>query len=578
MRSPAIGDDDFLSKLAKKYEKYKIPASITKKSVRQLCKPDSGFTLQYPQRFMSEFMGPASSFRGILIFHKIGSGKTCTAISIAERWKGKRNIIVVVPASLIGNFRDELRSQCAGQSYLTDAERRILNSSTPEQRERIIRTSDARIDKEYSIMSYNKFVDVIDRKKLSLKNTLLIIDEIQNVVSETGSYYAKISEYLRRRAPPDLRVVLLSATPIFDKPVEIALTLNLLRLKDPFPVGVDFYEMFITEEHNDKGIPRLSMKNQDEFARRVQGYVSYYRGMPAHTFPKVEFKVVRCVMHPFQLKAYNTVIKAQGIVAPAVSLLTLPTNFFLGGRMISNIAYPNLQPSEEGYTSWTGKNILLENVGKFSCKIARIVKRLRRSPGKSFVYSNFLAWGGLRPLAAVLETIGYRNFKDFDPLTDKRTQKYYAIWSGSDTLEYKEQIKHVFNDPDSRLTIMLGSPAIKEGVSFKRVRQVHILEPYWNMARLQQIMGRAIRYCSHADLPPDEQVVKVFLYQAVRPNENDYADRKNILQKMTIDRYIHHLALSKQSLIEQFETVLKANAVDCHLNKNANRDPFPCAE
>ena len=59
----------------------------------------------------------------ILIYHRIGAGKTCTAINIAEQWKHKKKIIVLVPASLIGNIRDELRSQCAGNSYLTEKER-----------------------------------------------------------------------------------------------------------------------------------------------------------------------------------------------------------------------------------------------------------------------------------------------------------------------------------------------------------------------------------------------------------------------------------------------------------------------
>ena len=54
----------------------------------------------------------------MLIYHKIGAGKTCAGVNICEQWKHKKNIVVVVPASLVGNFYKELRSECAGEEYI----------------------------------------------------------------------------------------------------------------------------------------------------------------------------------------------------------------------------------------------------------------------------------------------------------------------------------------------------------------------------------------------------------------------------------------------------------------------------
>jgi hypothetical protein len=51
-----------------------------------------------------------------------------------------------------------------------------------------------------------------------------------------------------------------------------------------------------------------------------------------------------------------------------------------------------------------------------------------------------------------------------------------------------------------------------EGISLANVRQVHIMEPYWNYVRLDQVKGRAIRICSHMDLPVDERNVDIFTY------------------------------------------------------------------
>ena len=68
----------------------------------------------------------------------------------------------------------------------------------------------------------------------------------------------------------------------------------------------------------------------------------------------------------------------------------------------------------------------------------------------------------------------------------------------------KEEIKYMYNKKENTngdiIKIMLGSPSIKEGVSLLRTEQVHIMEPYWNISRMLQIIGRAIRFCSHKDV------------------------------------------------------------------------------
>jgi len=114
------------------------------------------------------------------------------------------------------------------------------------------------------------------------------------------------------------------------------------------------------------------------------------------------------------------------------------------------------------------------------------------------------------------------------------------------------------NADGRNIKIMLGSPSIKEGVSLLRVQQVHILEPYWNMSRMLQIMGRAVRFCSHKDVSKGKRLVKIYLYLATYPGEK------------TIDQYIWSLAKRKNKLIEEFELALKESAFDCELMINRN--------
>ena len=92
----------------------------------------------------------------------------------------------------------------------------------------IIKKSEKKIDKYYTIYSYHKFVDLAKSNKIKLRNTLLIIDEVQNMISETGSFHKNLKKTIDN-SDDKTRVILLSATPMFDKPVEISMTLNLLK-------------------------------------------------------------------------------------------------------------------------------------------------------------------------------------------------------------------------------------------------------------------------------------------------------------------------------------------------------------
>ena len=145
MEYPKVNDSDFYQFINKKFSKFKIPKE--NKSLEEFCFPEK-YQLQIPQKFLSEFINPNTPYKGLLVFHQIGSGKTCTAISIAENFKKIKKVIIVVPASLKGNFRSELRSQCADDTYLSAKERGLLKILKPssEEYQKIIEKSDAKID------------------------------------------------------------------------------------------------------------------------------------------------------------------------------------------------------------------------------------------------------------------------------------------------------------------------------------------------------------------------------------------------------------------------------------------------
>jgi len=572
---PDINNDNFYSKINEIYKQYKIPNKH--QTIENICNPKE-FKLQLPQEFVSEFLNPKTPYKGILVYHRIGAGKTCTAVRIAERWKNEKKIIVVVPASLKGNFKNELRSLCAENNYLTPNERKELAKMHPNDKayKEIIELSDKRINKYYKIYSYNKFIDGINDGSVNLRNTLLIIDEIQNMVSDGGSYYETLYNAIHK-APKNLRIVLLSATPMFDKPNEIALTMNLLRMPEELPTGDDFDKTFIKIRKRTDDTYNHTVTNMDHFKHLIKGYVSFFRGAPPHVFPKMLIRFVRCEMKTFQYNAYirvlaneehelgskKTLLKS---VLKDLNVSDLPNNFYIGTRMVSNIVFPNKKLGEQGLKSLTEERIL-RDIKNFSIKFFEMMEKIQHSNGKIFIYSAFKEYGGIRSLIKVLEAYGYS-----DHTVNGDGKNRFAVLSGDESITAKEKIKTVFNMKDNlygkHLKIIIGSPAIKEGISFSGVRQVHILEPYWNQSRLDQIIGRASRFCSHKDLPEEKRDVKVYIYLAVH---------RRI--KESIDEYMQKLIIQKSKVINSFEQAIKESAIDCTLNKNANatdKDDIKC--
>jgi hypothetical protein len=273
-------------------------------------------------------------------------------------------------------------------------------------------------------------------------------------------------------------------------------------------------------------------------------------------------------MGDFQYRAYATVMGNEDRgnrfkeynktrLIRSGDIVKLPNNFFIGTRMVSNIAFPNNDINIDGLGSLT-KYQVKNNLDKYSIKFYKILKKVGKCHGKVFIYSTFRSFGGLESLIKILELSGY---KDYEKHGEGRRR--FGVFSGDENLAQKERIKEIYNRDDNiygnKLKILLLSPAAREGLSLYNVKQLHILEPYWNFSRISQILGRAVRYCSHKALPEEQRVVDAYIYIATHPNE-----------KETVDQYIAKIARKKSKIIQEFEDALKESAVDCQLFKNMN--------
>ena len=440
-----------------------------------------------------------------------------------------------------------------------------------------------KVNTVYEIMSHEKFLNriftikngnFIEGEYLSLlqkKNGLLIIDEAHGLVSAIGSNYRKLLIALRYYTD-SFRVVLLTGSPIYDKPFEFGLLINLLRPRMLFPDGFDnFNDIFIKDKQ---------MVNKELFKQMCSGYISYFKGGNPEAYPYKKVILMHHQMETYQYSVYKNALvkeierdqknklesKEEFIVRIATSESITDettTSVFNNSRLFCNIAFPESKPSslshvelieigtyefqqefpdtplppkaqlfdigvkstktnsnksrqqiiQQGLDEFKkkirGSSDVIKTVKVYSSKFAKIAEIIEVSQGPVFVYSNYVYYG-VEAMAAVMSAVGY------SPYPTKGPKGSYFIWKGqADPYEIKRANK-VFNSlqniDGSVLKIMFGTQSVMEGVDFKRVRQIHVLDPWWNDSRMQQVIARGIRLCSHRELPEDQREVQVFIH------------------------------------------------------------------
>ena len=216
------------------------------------------------------------------------------------------------------------------------------------------------------------------------------------------------------------------------------------------------------------------------------------------------------------------------------------------------------------------KSKLFDAMYTSSPKFMQIIFNIFKSAGPVLVYSNYVATEGLQIFKVYLSFFGFVSYEDDKDIESSNLGKKnpkdgfrYIEFHGGVEKELREANKKVYNMPENKfgdlIKIIMISPAGTEGINLRNTRQVHVIEPYWNEVRIEQIIGRAIRICSHADIPIDERHVDVFRYKMVISSK-----------KETTDERMESIARKKNNLLISFTEAVKEVAVDCQLFKSHN--------
>ena len=612
------------------------------------------------------------------VANNIITHNTCSAVAIAENFKDQvkkygTKIHILVSGPLIKeNWRDEI-IKCTKETYLKDI---TLNAGYIDEQEKAKQVKQAKVlaQQYYKIMSYRSFYKKVLGQKISdkkfdenkvkktyrknaegeferdiaidkidsLNNTLLIIDEAHNITdNEYGNAVKKIIDNSK-----NLKVVLLTATPMINFADEIIQLLNYIR-----PIDDQIYrdQVFTSDKSH---IMAFKPGGRTYLQNMASGYVSHFRGLNPLTFAEgidmgnvpdelLFTKLFRCPMLEFQTNTYVNILGTQddsldrrsqavsNFCFPGLStdkkdiigyfgkegmnnvrsqlksnkqlLQKLINDKFFDGKLDLNEVIKESDKNK----SITGLILKKENIRHFSIKFYNALVNLeelvqgKNGAGTAFIYFN-LVKVGIDLFTEVLQMNGYIEYNEdgnynindnvIDAITGLTYREYkdkgiknqffpstYITMTGKNEEaidqmpEAKKKIldsvyNNISNKDGRHIKLVLGSKVMNEGITLENVAEVHIMDVYYNLGKVHQVIGRALRECKHYKITNDDNPFpKVRIYRYVVSLKES--------TELTTEEQMYQKAEQKYLLIKDSERALKEVAFDCPINYHGNIFP-----
>ena len=260
-----------------------------------------------------------------------------------------------------------------------------------------------------------------------------------------------------------------------------------------------------------------------------------------------------------------------------------------------------------------------EELGEYSPKFVQVLENIQseENQGLHLIYTQFRTIEGIGILKLILEANGFAEFKikkvsdNWEIVEDAKDagKPKFVLYTGTEGAEEKEIVRNIYNStwdfvPPNIATrlreqgennfygdiikVFMITSSGAEGINLKNTRFVHVIEPYWHMVRIEQVIGRARRICSHQDLPENLRTVKVFLYISTLSEEQKTSEKNIELRirdiskldaktPVTTDEALFETASLKDKINRQILKAVKESAVDCSLYSTKNKDePLVC--
>lgn len=237
--------------------------------------------------------------------------------------------------------------------------------------------------------------------------------------------------------------------------------------------------------------------------------------------------------------------------------------------------------------------------------------------GLHLVYSQFRSYEGIEVFSMVLEQSGFARFKikrnsangwvlDIDE--DDWGKPMYALYTGTEDKMEREIIRKIYNGAWNEIPqniaselreisnnnnmgeiikVFMITSSGSEGINLTNTRYVHIMDPYWHPVRIEQVIGRARRICSHKNLSEALQTVEVFIYlmtftkKQIESDDSIELNLKDVSKlirnrPITSDEYMYEIATIKEKLNQQLIHAIKETAIDCVVYSKKSKENLHC--
>jgi SNF2 family DNA or RNA helicase len=447
----------------------------------------------------------------LLVVHGTGTGKTLTALAASQCFldlnpNGK--IIVISPASLIKNFEKEMPkygsrlsskyffysftkfTSLNHKAYLTPFELFYRDSlftfkrDNPEadseelryimlkyfnnkiKTKKVVGPDEGmkRFEDNPKYLAYKMRADEINLAGVyDCRGAMVIIDEAHNLRNMGVRYKAMFDSIIKAK-----KILLLTATPFVNKIHDFVPLINILY-RDPKILN-KMNKVIPADVRQDDPVYYKTLNN---LAQALKGKVSFYNEKDSDAFPKVRIHKIEVEMNMSFFREYEKALiddKKFGDV---------PELYYNGFRRAVNAV---------GVHEYLNQKI---------DDVLSIIKKGHQT----LIFTNWLE-DGVEILTKVFE----------------ENDISYIVISGEVQADLRLSIVESFNL--KRIQVLIITIAGSEGLDLKETRNVIILDPVWNKATIDQIIGRAVRYLSHSKLPIDQRYVDVYNLILKSPYKN----------------------------------------------------------
>ena len=543
---PSIEDINFNQLLYNKKELREIVIPTSEEF------PKNKGDLMSHQVLLGRLLSTYTPYNEILLYHEMGTGKTCSAVSIMEKIRLENNginefIYVAKNEDLLSNFEADFFYKCTSNNY-EDMKNHELN---------------LRLYTNYNfLMKYNNKI---------IKNAVVVIDEIHNIRkkrSKEGKESSYDILYKILHSTENCKIVLMSGTPMVDQPSEIASVMNLiLPLSKQLPFGSEFNATFFDDnlQLKQSEIPKLrtAFRGRISYIKSMNdGVIKKYVGKVPTGFK--HFIISESIMSEFQTEKYKA------LVSQTIDPNEIQHNVANQRPLqLADIVAPNgkygtdLEPSDYNriFKQTDSVEQKLEALKKYSTKYAdsiRTILKAREQKKNVFVFNSHVNGGGLSAFAYLLKLFNFTEL-NFNSNLGLSAFGNRFIYLTGDTQDNKK-LRDRFNQPDNIngdiISVVLASDAITEGYSFNNVSVIDIQSPWYNFSNTSQAIARGIRVGSHRDLlsklKVDKLEVEIYL-RVSKPNDSSVR---------CVDEEVYKFAEKKDLAIKQIDHIIKEESID----------------